>query len=169
MDLALAQQRASAAHAQATQLADLLEFATTEELGALLKEVQRTIKAVEAERATFTQPLAQLKKAVDKHFQPPIRTLESAKLVIKRRLAQAVEDSRREQMQALEQGDAKRALAVPEVKASTRIVKRWRVLDASAVPREYLCVDHAAVTAAINAGKKVAGVEVYEEVQVIAR
>jgi hypothetical protein len=58
------------------------------------------------------------------------------------------------------------AIPVKAQGVSTRVMWRWRVVDAAAVPREYLCVDAAKVEALVKEhkeGAKIPGIEVYRE------
>ena len=72
------------------------------------------------------------------------------------------------QAQRVEKSVEKKLEATPEViKKSeafhTRTVKKFRILDVTAIPREYLVPDEVKIRAAMMAGQAVSGVEYYED------
>ena len=101
----------------------------------------------------------------------------------------AEEERSRKALEALAEGNAAKAVetllrppapvavvvprATPKVEGvSSRIEYRFRIVDAAALPREYLVPDEKKIAAEVRAKKgetKIAGVEVYEETIIAAR
>lgn len=129
-------------------------------IAAILQEVKGRLAELETSRKSITQPLAQVKAAVDALFRPMKEAWEEAEQVLKGKLAMA-EERRREASAArldaaklaASQGDAQgardelvarahlTAQAAPEG-IQYRKSWTWTVNDLSKVPREWLSLDH---------------------------
>jgi hypothetical protein len=184
-----AQTEASTLLVQAKQVAaavPTLTITTSEEYlqaGQGLVELKGRWKVVEEKRTSLVKPLNDVVKSINAMFKPVLDQWDTTMDVVKRAMHDYQVREAETQRKALEEaarlaqqgqtGQEFTALvaqgsAIP-VKAqgvSTRVMWRWRVVDAAAVPREYLCVDAAKVEALVKEhkeGAKIPGIEVYRE------
>lgn len=154
-----------------------------------IRKVKAENKALEERKQNVTRPLMGVVEEVRGWFRPAQNWLSQAEAVLKQKLAdyRAEVDRKNQAAMALlaaaaEQKDT-RALAVatqqfvetPQVKGlGMRTVWDWKLVDPSAVPREFLSVDPAKVKAHIQAAGKstpaaIPGLEIYARTQVSVR
>ena len=184
-----AQNEATALLAQARQVAaavPTLTIATADEYQAAaagLVELKGRWKVVEEKRVSLVKPLNDVVKNINAMFKPVLDSWDTTMTVVKRamqdyqtREAEAQRKALEEAARLAQQGQTGQEFtalvaqgsAIP-AKAqgiSTRAIWRWRVVDAAAVPREYLCVDATKVDALVKLQQgeaKVPGIEVYRE------
>lgn len=175
---------------QATELAAFLRSApcstAAEEawFSSQLSSVRGLLKSLEDERTSITKPMLEAKRRVDGLFAPATKPLQECEGIIRGKLADAARarfaaeaEARRLAAEAAAAGDPGAAIvalasapeAVVTTGSSARVVRKWRVVDLAAVPREYLTVDTESVEAALTAGVEIPGVEVYDDVAVRAK
>jgi hypothetical protein len=157
-----------------------------EQCGELIKQAKQFAESYDARRTAITKPLNDAKREVDSWLMPIVKAYEQAVQIGKRKLveyqsAQARERERIAHQMAAQhaQGNTQGVLALaadaqatitPQVEGiQTRKVKAWRVIDASAIPRDYLIVNRTAVDEAMHNGVAVPGIEYYEESQIAVR
>jgi|WetSurMetagenome_2_1015567.scaffolds.fasta_scaffold88551_4 hypothetical protein len=149
-------------------------------------EVVRAIKAkakeIEATKAPLTKPLNEMLSMVRGWFKPTEKAAEKAEADWKAAVLRSNKERTEEASKALLEaqrahvaGDDKAVAAAvarvqpPEAVAGLSIRRTWkyRIVDESRVPREYLAVDHAKVSAALAAsktpGEVIPGIEFYQE------
>ncbi len=175
---------------QGLQLVDFLKSQSATAPGAeqwfseQLPTVRALFKKLDEERTVMTKPLLAVKAGLDAMFKPATDPLKQCEEIIRGKLAEAARptlaaatEAKRLAAQAAQAGDHHAAITalakapehVPTTGSSARVVRKWRVVDLSAVPREYLTIDEDAVTAACKSGVAVAGVEYYDDVAVRAK
>jgi hypothetical protein len=184
-----AQVEASTLLAHAQQVAasvPTLTINTAEEYhqaAAGLVELKGRWKVVEDKRTSLVKPLNDVVKSINAMFKPVLDSWDTTMATVKRAMQDYQVREAEAQRKALEaaaalaqqgqtgqeftalvaQGSAMPAKAQG---ISTRVMWRWRVVDAAAVPREYLSIDPAKVDAVVKAqqdGAKIPGIEVYRE------
>lgn len=148
-----------------------------------LVELKGRWKVVEEKRTSLVKPLNDVVKSINGMFKPVLDSWDRTMDVVKRAMQDYQVREAEVQRKALEaaaalaqQGQTGQefnalvaqgsALPTKAQGISTRSMWRWRVVDAGAVPREYLCVDQAKVDAVVKAqqdGAKIPGIEVYRE------
>jgi len=184
-----AQTEASTLLVQAKQVAaavPTLTITTSEEYlqaGQGLVELKGRWKVVEEKRTSLVKPLNDVVKSINAMFKPVLDQWDVTMDVVKRamhdyqvREAEAQRKALEEAARLAQQGQTGQeftalvaqgsAIPVKAQGVSTRVMWRWRVVDAAAVPREYLCVDAAKVEALVKEhkeGAKIPGIEVYRE------
>lgn len=184
-----AQTEASTLLVQAKQVAaavPTLTITTSEEYlqaGQGLVELKSRWKVVEEKRTSLVKPLNDVVKSINAMFKPVLDQWDTTMDVVKRamhdyqvREAEAQRKALEEAARLAQQGQTGQeftalvaqgsAIPVKAQGVSTRVMWRWRVVDAAAVPREYLCVDAAKVEALVKEhkeGAKIPGIEVYRE------
>ena len=184
-----AQVEASTLLVQAKQVAaavPTLTITTSEEYlqaGQGLVELKGRWKVVEEKRTSLVKPLNDVVKSINAMFKPVLDQWDVTMDVVKRAMHDYQVREAEAQRKALEaaaalaqQGQTGQeftalvtqgsAMPVKAQGISTRVMWRWRVVDATAVPREYLSIDPAKVDAVVKAqqdGAKIPGIEVYRE------
>lgn len=148
--------------------------------GETLKVLKARWKAVEDKRTSLTKPLNDVLRNINGMFMPVLGEWDAIMARVKLAMQAFDKQEADRQREALEaaaqlaqQGQTgqefvalvQQGSAVPQqVKGiSKRIIKRWRIVDASALPREYLTPDIAKLDAAAKAGVAPPGVELYDE------
>ncbi len=165
-------------------LAESVVVSTDEEMlkaGELRKEIKDLGKEIEARKKEITDPLNKALKSARDLFRPLEDGFATAeKLLTGKMLSyQKKQDDKRKEVEAktladLESGKIKESTAekrlekAPEpIKRSedfhTRTVKKFRIVDPLAIPRQYLVPDEVKIRGAMMAGTEVAGVEFYED------
>jgi len=163
-----------------------MTIATSEEYhqaAAGLVELKGRWKAVEEKRTSLVKPLNDVVKNINGMFKPVLESWDKTMDVVKFAMTAYQQREADEQRRALEaaaamaqqgqtgqefhalvaQGSAMPAKAQG---ISNRVIWRWRVTDATLVPREYLCVDASKLDAVVKdakEGAKIPGIEVYRE------
>lgn len=177
---------------QAQQVHDALldlPVSTTQQIeiaGDLLVEVKGRAKALDDRMREITRPLNEALKSTRDLFKPALKYYEAAEEVLKRKIADAHKQIQAANVAAmaaaqaqLVQGDVRGAalatsalVETPQVEGvRTREVLVYRVVDALAVPREFLSVDDAKVREHIRINGKslpIPGIVIETDVQVIA-
>ena len=184
-----AQVEASTLLAHAQQVAasvPTLTIHTAEEYqqaAAGLVELKGRWKVVEDKRTSLVKPLNDVVKSINGMFKPVLDSWDRTMDVVKRAMQDYQVRESEVQRKALEaaaalaqQGQTGQeftalvtqgsAMPTKAQGISSRAVWRWRVVDAAAVPREYLCVDATKVDAVVKSqqdGARIPGIEVYRE------
>lgn len=158
----------------------------------LLHNVSQAEKYVIQQKEEVTKPLMAALAKVRDLFRPMESNLADAKKTIKAKMLayQIEEDARIEKEQAriaarVAKGTLKAETAANKLenlgetgkgsqgevgKSSIRTVRKVRIVDETAIPREYLVPDMALITEAIiRKGLTVSGVETYEEKSIVSR
>lgn len=157
----------------------------------VLSKIKSVGKMVKERKELITKPLMESLNSVRELFKPIESTHADAERIIKGKILawQEAEDTRQEKEKLaianrVEKGTMKAKTAVAKMEkivpvqtttqgkvgsVTTRIVKKYRVVDESKVPREYLTPDMVKITEALKAGQVVPGAEVYEEKVISAR
>lgn len=154
--------------------------------GTFLQGVEKQIADIEAQRTSWTKPLNQVVKSINAFFKPArdeweLMSTDVRQAMVTYKLAQeqaklaAQEQARQLQLTAPVTGVGEAAqqyqmlmgfVGAPPVKAAgiaEREVWEWSVVDASAIPREFLCVDEKKVAAYVAEHKgttSIAGIAV---------
>lgn len=165
------------------------------EVGNALREIQGRIKTVEARRKEWVDPLNKTVRSINGFFKPVVTEWESVVTCLKKAMAAYQQRKQEESRKALEEAakiaaagnatgmteDAQQYQALvakgsalpPKADGiTTRENWKFRITDASLVPREYLSVDEKKVGAAVKLSKgdtKIPGIEVYREDTVVVR
>lgn len=127
-----------------------------------LGKVKEAYDRVERTRKFFTGPLLALKKTYDERFTPTLLELERAEKTLKGKLTEY-------RLTLPENAPAAKTTRTSDAKATFVKVRRFRITDEAAVPKEYLCVDLKKIGKVVDAGlSSIPGVEIYEEEQVRA-
>lgn len=162
------------------------DFKIATDLAALLS---MQIKNATTACKFFTDPLSAEVKEIKASFNTLIEPAEILMAQIKTRMNAfyAIEQARlNEEQKKIEQNALANAgkdvenVSVPVVNdiktqqgnfgsSTARKIKKWRVTDEAKVPRKYLMIDDAGVTAAMRQGIAVDGVEYYEEISMAIR
>lgn len=157
----------------------------------VLSKMKTVAKMIKEREEAITKPLNEALSSARDLFRPMKQNLAEAESVVKTKMLayDAAEEKRiaEEQQKIAEKVEAgkmkpetamKKIENIGEVKTSvqgkvgqtqTRTVKKYRVVDESKIPREYLVPDMGKITEAFKAGKVVPGAEAYEEKIISAR
>lgn len=151
------------------------------------KDVKLKFKDLEERRTSITQPINEGLRRINAVFKPITDQYKKCEVDLKTTVAAGLRYLREEQTRKLQEvaelskaGDmveAKRALletpdAVLPAGTSIREIWKYRVVDISKVPDEYLilCVNDTIVQAAVAAGaREIPGLEIYSEDSVTTR
>ena len=170
-------------YATSLQVTDLDTYNAAMEEGKRIKEV---LKKVETRREEITKPLNDALKSARALFKPIEDGLDEALKTIKGKMVTwHTEASRKEAEEKakiaadLESGKIKKeetairkigevehvekTTATEKASSTMRTVKKWRVIDKTQIPYEFLEPDMVKIKASFRAGTPVAGVEEYEE------
>lgn len=157
----------------------------------ILSKIKTVGKLVKERKELITKPLQESLNSVRDLFKPIESTHADAERIIKGKMLdwQNAEDARQEKERLalanrVEKGTMKPETAVRKMEAmapvqtstqgkvgtaSVRIIKKYRVIDESKLPREFLVPDMGKISDALRAGQVVPGAEVYEEKIINAR
>lgn len=152
---------------------------------ALLKQVKEAEKFMTAKKEEITRPLMSSLAKIRDLFKPIEGNLADATKTIKAKiLAWTIEEQDKKEKEAarisarVEKGTMKAETAANKLetiskdapKSNLRIIKKVRVVDEMAIPREYLVPNMTMITEAVlRQGASIPGVEVYEEKSIVAR
>jgi hypothetical protein len=175
--VSLVQQQANSLSVNNQQEAD--------EATVLLKQVKEAEKFMLSKKEEITRPLMASLAKVRDLFKPIEGNLADATKIIKSKiLAWTIEEQDKKDKDAarvaarVEKGTMKAETAAAKIetiskdapKSNLRIVKKIRIVDETAIPREYLVPNMTMITEAIlRQGAVIPGVETYEEKSIIAR
>jgi hypothetical protein len=144
--------------------------ASADAAGALLTKIKSEAKALEAKRTSVTGPINEALRAVNDLFRGPRENYAKAEAILKGKIGAfvaSVAQARVEAMQA--EAPAVAPAALPS-NMSSRVVRRFEIVDAAQIPREYLQPNAAAIQASIDAGvDSIPGVRVFEQVLLAVR
>lgn len=179
---------------KALAAAQALEIKTPEDMVAAtdhLSKMKTVAKMIKERKEAITKPLMEALNSARDLFKPIESNLAEAEAIVKRKMLtyQAEVDRKAEQdrlklAQRVEKGTMKPETAVAKMETiqnapttvqgkvgavATRTIKKYRVVDESKLPREFLTPDMAKITEALKAGQEVPGAEVYEEKVIAAR
>ena len=157
----------------------------SDEATALLKQVKEAEKFMLSKKEEITRPLMASLAKVRDLFKPIEGNLADATKIIKSKiLAWTIEEQDKKDKDAarvaarVEKGTMKAETAAAKIetiskdapKSNLRIVKKTRIVDETAIPREYLVPNMTMINEAIlHQGAVIPGVETYEEKSIIAR
>lgn len=139
-------------------------------IGALAAHAQGKIGELEKDRKAAIADALSLQRRINGWFKPAVAAYEA----VKEQCHDLMTGYRREQaaarQAALDSGDHETAMATrpAELPAGTHARSNgwgFKVVDASAVPREFLCVDSARVQAVVDAQRErtsIPGIDVFE-------
>lgn len=157
-----------------------------------LYNIRQGEKYIEEKKTNITRPLMSSLAQIRDLFKPLETSLKEANKIIKEKMLayQIVEDDRIEKEKAriaarVEKGTMRADTAVSKLedlgdsgqaskgevgKSSIRTVKKVRIVDETAIPREYLVPNMILIAdAVIKKGLSVSGVEIYEEKSIVSR
>lgn len=160
--------------------------------GDLLKTVLQRIKKLDEKRKEYTGPLDDLKKTIMADFKQISEPLESFTEVVKEEMKRWYqieqkrlnEEQKRIETEALVKAKKEgiSEIEVPIVNnvaksqrgdyATTTVKKvwKWKLIDESKIPREYLEISTSAIGKAISAGNRdIPGIEIYQDEQISIR
>lgn len=156
-----------------------LEITTQEQLdavGVLKRHIQTRLRETEDQRLRATSHLVKAKREIDSWFKPAVEVYGAAKAACDQAMGAYFAAQGAARTAALQAGDHATAMAIapPTLPAGTHARPRWlwRVTDPAAVPREFLAVDAARVTAVVNDQREktsIPGIEVYEDTTLVTR
>ena len=189
-EVSVVKQQASKALNAATKLV----IKTPEDLSKAtdhLSKMKTVGKMIKERKEAITKPLNEALAQTRDLFKPIEQNLAEAERIIKNKMLAYQDEQGRNQKEAqakiverVEKGTMRADTAVakleklPEVQTtaqgkigsiSTRIVKKYRVVNESLLPREYLTPDMGKITEALKAGLNVPGAEIYEEKVISAK
>ena len=173
--------------AQAVTIATQEDYSNAADLIARLKETGSKIKTT---KESITKPLNEALKNARNLFAPIEEQFEKAESIVKTKLLaykRKVDDEAREAEAKIaarvEKGTMKLETAERKTEAIERVetttrgkigevqvrkVKKVRIVDAAALPREYLVPDEVLIRKDALGGKQIPGVEVFEEETIAA-
>lgn len=150
--------------------------------GRMITAAAAEIKELEERRTSVVKPLNDAVKTINSWFKPNVEFLEQFKRRLGDKLSLKLRALAAERQEALAQIEAGRGTAPAEAfeaahkdisgpsTVQVRKVTKWRITDRGQIPGNYftLVLNEDKVTAAVKAGEKVTGIEVYEEDQIVA-
>lgn len=155
----------------------------------LIREVKAKHRELDDRRKEVTGPLNATVKTINGWFKPALDALETAERKLKAKVAGFVQERERQTRDALaavaaatDANEAMKALAEAQTPAflpqgmSARMVWRWRVTDANAVPRSFCSPDAQLIENELRTALKdgsspptIIGVEFFQETQMAVR
>jgi len=139
--------------------------------GEILQKIKKRLKELDEMRRAITKPLDEAKKKIMTLFKDPTGQLEEIEMKIKKAILdfqqslfaqQQIENAfcSENEMESIEP-------AVPNIAGvSIRKIWKFRIVDETKIPREWLMVDEKKIGSAVRktgCHLKIAGVEIYEE------
>ncbi len=157
----------------------------------LLSKIKTVGKMLKERKEAITKPLTEALNSARDLFKQPEQNHAEAERIIKGKMLdwQNAEDERKEKERLaianrVEKGTMKPETAVKKMEAivdtptsvqgkvgsvTTRIIKKYRVVNEKLIPREFLTPDMGKITEALKAGQSVPGAEIYEEKVISAK
>ncbi len=151
----------------------------------VLSRIKKVGKLIKERKEQITRPLMESLNSARDLFKPLEQNHEDAERVIKNKMLayqrEVAEKNRIEQEKLaarVEKGTMKQETAIAKVenqqevkkqaegkvgKVTTRKVTKYRVVDESKLPREFLMPNMAKINEALKAGQEVSGAESYQE------
>ena len=189
-EVAVVQQQSS----KALEAANAITITTDEELATAtdhLSKMKTVAKMIKDRKEAITRPLMEALNSARDLFKPIESNLADAERIVKNKMLAYQNEQQRIADEAtaklatrVEKGTMKPQTALKKMaevgaptttmqgkvgSIRTSIVKRYRVIDASLLPREFLVPDMGKITEALKSGQAVSGAEVYEEKVISAR
>ena len=140
-----------------------LDFAETQ-LRAIATEKRR----IDEDRKKITGPLHQAWKAANDHFRPLIEAYDAPEKFLRKAISAYLLKIEKERVSSMYSLAPVARPAELSSKTSSRTVTKFRVVDASLVPREYCSPDLKKISAAPDIAG-IPGVETYEEIALTVR
>jgi hypothetical protein len=154
-----------------------LPLGTNEErakAGVLLQGIKGEFRKLEKEQEKISKPAHAAWKAALALFRPRLKVLDECAALLSDRLVAAVEDAEKSAAKILAEAKTEEASTIavvqaaekaPEKIAGVAITSRtkYRILDKSKVPLEYLDVNHSKVQRAMGDSTEIPGIEYYQE------
>lgn len=156
-----------------------------------LSKMKTVGKMIKERKEAITKPLMESLNSTRDLFKPIEASLAEAEGIVKKKMLaygaeqdRIAEAARAKIATKVETGKMKAETAVAKMEdikgadtkvqgkvgqVSTRTIKKYRVVDESKLPREFLIPDMGKITEALKAGQDVPGAEVYEEKVINAR
>lgn len=156
----------------------ITDQASYEEACELARIVKTRWSEIEEVRKSITSPLANAQRNANAFFRPALDRYAEIEAALKVEIGRYVAERERERveaMQALASGEdvhGSRLMARPEATGvSVRTVRKWRVVDEDAVPRQFCSPDIRKISAFLDNGgiEAIKGIEFYEEQQTSVR
>ena len=167
-----------------------LVVATQEDYARALEEgkkIKTTLDQITARKEEITKPLNASLKSIRDLFKPfetagenALATVKSKMLTFTREEARKAEEAKQKLAERVERGTMKPETAVRKIeeiktpektvatetaKATTKTVQKWRVVDKSKIPVQFMEPNMVAIKAEFKAMRPVPGVEQYEETE----
>ncbi len=157
--------------------------------GEMLTEIKGKVKALEDRRGKATRGLLDSLNVIRSWFKPPLTYYGQCEIALKRKISDYTQARRREQEEALRvagqasmQGNAQVAQQALQAASDAQVHKvagvtmrdvvKFEVFDSTQVPRQFLCVNNAAIQQYIQANGadvQIPGVRIYKDTQIAAR
>lgn len=190
-EVSIVQQQSSKAlaAAQAIEITsdETLAAATTE-----LSKMKQVAKMIKDRKEAITRPLMESLNSARDLFKPIESNLADAERIVKRKMLDYQDAQEKARVEAtaklaarVEKGTMKAGTALKKMDElpsattaiqgnaggtiKTSIIKKYRIVDETLLPREFLVPSMPLITEALKAGKLVPGAEVYEEKVISAR
>lgn len=173
---------------KALAAAQALEIKSPEDMSAAtdhLAKMKTVAKMIKERKEAITKPLMEALNSARDLFKPIESNLAEAERIVKGKMVaysdaqeKAAEEERLRLAKRVEKGTMKAETAVAKMESiqeaptsvqgkagamAFRTIKKYRVVDESKIPREFLVPDMGKITEALKAGRQVPGAEVYEE------
>lgn len=184
------EEKATGAYAQAQKI-QITSQAELDGAAELLSNVKKLGKFITQEKEKITKPMREALDNARALFAPFEKNAKEAEVLIKDKMSDymlAQEKKRREEEEKIakkvEAGRMKEETAIKKLEqmpeqartvasggasATMAMIKDYRIVDESLIPREYLVVDTAKIRKAMHAGTPIPGVEYYEKPSIQAR
>lgn len=157
----------------------------------ILSKIKTVAKMAKERKEAITKPLNEALASARDLFKPIEANCAEAERIIKGKMLdfqdaqeKAREAAKEKIVDRVERGTMKAETAVKKLdelptvsttaqgkvgSVTTKMVKKYRVVDESKLPREYLLPNMSKITEALKEGKEVPGAEIYEEKVISAR
>lgn len=151
----------------------------------VLAKIKKVAKMAKERKEAITKPLSEALNSARDLFKPIEANCAEAEQIIKRKMVEydnvqtkKADEERLKLAQRVERGTMKATTAVAKIAAvqeapksvqgasgamAFRMVKKYRVVDETLIPREYLVPDTARIFEALKRGVAVPGAECYED------
>lgn len=149
------------------------------------KLLSEALRATESERKTIVKPFNDGVKAINQRFKDLVQPLNDALAGVRSKLLTFQKEQRRlaeEQARAAREAMAAQQVPTPVTPvdtgpsrgqlatSSTRVVWKYRVVDAAAVPRQFCSPDDRKLRDAVSSGTRdIPGVEIFQEANLVIR
>lgn len=162
------------------QWARNIEIKTQEEstsAGEVLTYCHEQIKTLEEQRKSVVSPLNGVVSTINGWFKPAVNSFESAKNLLKNKIAGFLREQEAEKQRLLEAGKYDQVVAMPQRDRPSEAIKmrdvvKWRLLDETKVPKQYWIINDSLISAMVErlgSACEIPGIEVYTESEPVMR